>query len=84
MLELNKVHISTKPGLTEPSRIISTNPYMCLSKGDVSIFIQNGSLYYNNGSAVDKTPEWFAEELSKCSPEALAEVGYKLPKVKEK
>lgn len=83
MLELNKVHTLTKPGLNEPSRLVSVNPYICLSgeNAESPVFIQGGKVYYAGGDEVKKLPVWFAEEVAKCSPEALAEVGFK---VKEK
>lgn len=78
MLDLNKVHTLSKPNLSEPSRLIGTNPYIRLCSGVEHVFIQSGKAYYENGTEVTKLPSWFDEAIKSCSPEALAEVGYKV------
>jgi len=68
------------PGSLEV-RLVRTNPYLALTKkvGDSAemLFIQSGQVWSAGGVPIENLPDWFAEELAKCSPAALLEAGWK-------
>jgi len=43
------------------------------------LFIQNGQIFPMTGPPISDPPAWFWDEVKKCTPEALAEVKFKVP-----
>lgn len=82
-IALNKVQdFATIPGQSQP-QLVTEHHYLRL-KGegaDYPLYIQHGQVLAEAGEAldVDEIPEWFWTELEKCSPEALAAVGWQAP-----
>jgi hypothetical protein len=79
-LALGKVHVfATIEGIPQP-QIVEEHHYIRL-RGDGAeypLYIQGGRVFAENGPevAADELPEWFDVELAKCSPQALAAVGW--------
>jgi len=59
------------------SSLSQVDPYVRLSNGSLTLFIQNGTVYSEDGKRVKEAnlPEWWDEELEKLSPEARTAVG---------
>jgi len=54
-------------------------PYISIETEHGELFIQNGQVFPMTGPPVADPPQWFWDEVKKCTPEALAEVKFKLP-----
>ena len=80
-LNLRQVHEFAKVPGTQTFRLVRTNPVMRLACSDGVVLIQKGTVYTEGGIALKQKdlPAWFADEMSKCSPAALAECGWKAP-----
>src|SRR5262245_57129298 len=75
------MEFSTRPGTLEP-QVTGTHHYVRLRGGDgheAPLYIQDGRVYGEGGDevAASELPEWFEVEVAKCSPAALAAVGWK-------
>jgi len=76
-LELNKVHEFKRNPETRQFYLAGTHPALRLGCEDGALYIQDGVVFSEEGGPVDKLPGWFEQELAKCSPAALREVGWK-------
>lgn len=57
-------------------RLIRSNPYVRLRKGDdPPIFVQSGIAYWEDGKLVETMPEWFEEEAKKTTARVQKETG---------
>lgn len=82
-----RVHWHEKLPGEQGSRLVKTTPYLAITRGaGPMLCIQNGKVFgaQDGSTEVTALPEWFAEELDKQSPQALAEVGWKLPTIAAK
>jgi hypothetical protein len=62
-------------------RIVNITPHINLkNEGGLSIFLQNGQFYYEDGTLVEPPPDWVFEEMNKLTPQALESVGFKREK----
>ena len=59
------------------SSLSQVDPYVRLSNGSLTLFIQNGTVYSEDGKRMKEAnlPEWWDEELEKLSPEARKAIG---------
>ncbi len=78
-LELTRVHVYEKLPGRQAFRLAKTQPAMRLASGADIVWIQGGKLFDDGGEPLAKVPGWFAEEVKKINPQALAETGYKAP-----
>lgn len=79
-LNLANVHEMRRVPGTEEYRIVKVHPTCSLSRrGEAAIYIQDGAIYYEDGTPVDRPPAWFWEDLAKFSPERRRQLGIKLP-----
>jgi hypothetical protein len=76
-LELKGVHVYEKvPGTAGHFRLTRINPALRLGCEAGHLYLQAGRVFEESGAEVKNPPSWFAEELAKCDPAALREVGY--------
>lgn len=55
-----------------------STPYVRIKGGGLDsppVFLQEGKIYYEDGTEVKDLPEWFADEFKKVSPAMLKNVG---------
>lgn len=78
-LELNRVHVIEKIPGTQMFRLSGIQPAMQLRQDNDVVWIQRGQLFDGGGEPIsaDRIPAWFEDQVKRCSPQALAEVGYK-------
>jgi hypothetical protein len=76
------VHEYTRiPGTLEV-KLVRTRPYIRLAHrtegaAPECLYVQEGHVWDEGGAEITSPPDWFGTELAKCSPAALAEVGWK-------
>jgi hypothetical protein len=78
--DLAKVQeVAIRPGSSQPE-VVRENHYIRLNGegSDAPLFIQGGQVWGAGGDHVpmDELPPWFFEEVAKCTPQALAVVGW--------
>ena len=86
-LALDKVHVYARhedPVTGEVAqRLVEHNPFLRLSNGvaDAPIYIQHGQTYGEGGDVIPESalPDWFYEQLERCTDQALIAVGWKHP-----
>jgi hypothetical protein len=54
-------------------------PYISIETEQGELFIQNGQVFPMTGPPVSDPPQWFWDEVKKMTPEALADVKFKMP-----
>lgn len=77
-----RVHEHQKISGTDETRIIRRRPYIRLGAENWVVFIQAGEVWPAEGTQAykrDDLPEGFWEEVNKCTPAALKEVGFEIP-----
>jgi len=59
------------------SSLSQVDPHVRLSNGSLTLFIQNGTVYSEDGKRMKEAnlPDWFEGELEKLSPETRTAVG---------
>jgi len=59
------------------SSLSQVDPHVRLSNGSLTLFIQNGTVYSEDGKRMKEAnlPDWFEGELDKLSPETRKAVG---------
>ena len=80
-LELHKIHVYARhrDSLTGEvsQRLVDYNPALRLKSGDdPPIYLQRGVAYSAGGDEIHDLPDWFEDELAKCSDTALQAVGW--------
>lgn len=81
-LTLDKVHereVRLDPQTGEQRlRVTKVNPYLLLSiGGQPNIFLQSGCAWYEGGERLEPPyPDWLLEQIARCTPHALREVGW--------
>ena len=92
-LEARKVHEYAKVPGTQAFRLARINPILRIARagvgedGNTSVLcIQRGTVFTEGGQVMKRKdlPQWFHDELAKCSPAALAECGWKSTEAGEK
>lgn len=77
--ELLRTHYH-KRGPDGLARLDKVKPYILLKQGrdDPPLYLKGGAVYWEDGKPVpsEMLPEWFEEEIRKCSRDALLEVGF--------
>jgi len=74
-------HVKTEDGRT--LRLLDRdNAYLRLSVGGESVQLQGGQVYGTGGHRLteDQYPGWLADELKKCNPQTLIDIGWLEPK----
>jgi len=68
-------HVIKKGG--EGSSLSRVSPHVRLSNGSLTLFLQEGAVYSEDGKVLDADdfPEWLEEEVEKLSPEVRMAVG---------
>ena len=74
-----ETHKFEKDPTTNRPRLSEFHPYLSIETEHGELFIQDGQVYPMTGPAVSDPPQWFWDEVKKCTPQALAEVKFKLP-----
>lgn len=77
-LQLRQVHVFEKVGQSGMYRLARTQPAMRFQQQDGVLFLQNGRIFSEEGSALDpaKLPAWLIEEMGKANKAALRECGW--------
>lgn len=79
-LNLNKVTEFAAVQGTAQIQLVAEHHFIRLkgAEAESALYIQGGRVYGEGGPEIDagELPEWFDVELSKCSPQALAAVGW--------
>jgi hypothetical protein len=82
-LQLSRVHVTEKiQGTHNETRVVRTNHYIRLADGNhPPLYIQGGQVFSEGGPLVaeEELPDWFWLAAQKCSPDALAAVGFRVP-----
>ncbi|PWT71728.1 MAG: hypothetical protein C5B59_17265 [Bacteroidetes bacterium] len=82
-LNLRGVHAYEKvPGAAGMVRLTGTHHYVrVVNEGCPPLYIQDGVIYPEDGPAIDveDAPDWFWQQVSLLTAEALAAVGFSIP-----
>jgi len=74
-----ETHKFEKDPTTNRPRLAELTPYISIETEHGELFIQNGQVFPMTGPPISDPPQWFWDEVKKCTPEALADVKFKLP-----
>ena len=74
-----ETHKFEKDPTTNRPRLAEFTPYMSIETEHGELFIQNGQIFPMTGPPITDAPQWFWDEVKKCTPEALAEVKFRVP-----
>ena len=74
-----ETHKFEKDPTTNRPRLSEFTPYISIETEHGELFIQNGQVLPMTGPPVTDHPQWFWDEVKKLTPQALAEVKFKLP-----
>jgi len=74
-----ETHKFEKDPTTNRPRLAELTPYISIETEHGELFIQNGQVFPMTGPPINDPPQWFWDEVKKCTPEALADVKFKMP-----
>jgi len=74
-----ETHKFEKDPTTNRPRLAEFTPYISIETEHGELFIQNGQVFPMTGPPINDPPQWFWDEVKKCTPEALADVKFKMP-----
>ena len=74
-----ETHKFEKDPTTNRPRLAEFTPYISIETEHGELFIQNGQVFPMTGPPISDPPQWFWDEVKKLTPQALAEVKFKVP-----
>ena len=77
MFTLTKVQEFRRIPNTHEVRLVAERPYVRLvQQEELSVFLQDGRFYFEDGSIVSPVPEWVLDAAKKINKEKLIKVGF--------